>query len=370
MSNFPLSPIALAALLISLAAAAHPAAAVPPPLSLLPPGPAEPIGCSSCSLLPESGLALSGLDAAAATGRPVTRVGEAPWRLAQACSDSMGADAAGGGCEDAAETRPETKGLWRWPRTGAAGYAGIVLFGAGAALVESEYGRPQAKWKGHNGFDDSIRDALRLGSREDRETARNIGDLLMWGMIAAPVLDSFATLGVRDGDWDAQWQTQMVNLESFAFTSLISAGVQTLVAREKPFVRNCQNGVCEGDNKNRSMPSGHAAFAFTGAGLVCSHHHYQALYHDPAADTAACATGLVLAAADGVVRIMADHHYASDVLAGSAIGLFSGFLLPRLLHYSHPEPSSNLQKTGFLRRLSLRPLASAGSTGLSCELRF
>jgi membrane-associated phospholipid phosphatase len=255
---------------------------------------------------------------------------------------------------------------------GGAEYAGIATFGVGAALVESEYGRPQAKWKGHNGFDDSIRDALRLKSRRDRETAQNIGDLLMWGMIAAPVLDSFATLGVRDGAWDAQWQTQMVNLESFAFTSLVSAGVQTLVAREKPSVRNCQNGVCEGDNKNRSMPSGHAAFAFTGAGLVCNHHRYQSLYHDPAADRAACATGIVLATADGVVRIMADHHYATDVLAGSAIGLFSGFFLPRLLHYSHPEPFPSKKGSHFplLRQLSLRPLVGSGSTGLTCELRF
>lgn len=266
----------------------------------------------------------------------------------------------------------EAKGLWRWRRTGAAEYAGIVLFGTGAAMVESEYGRPRAKWTGQNGFDDSIRDALRLESGRDRATAQNIGDLLMWGMIAAPVLDSFATLGVRDGDWDAQWQTQMVNLESYAFTSLVSAGVQTLVAREKPFVRNCQNGVCEGDNKNRSMPSGHAAFAFTGAGLVCNHHKYQSLYHNPAADRAACATGLVLATADGVARIMADHHYATDVLAGSAIGLFSGFLLPRLLHYSHPQLSSRQQNQRFplLGQLSLRPLLGPGSTGLSCELRF
>uniref|UniRef100_C6E8G6 Phosphoesterase PA-phosphatase related protein n=1 Tax=Geobacter sp. (strain M21) TaxID=443144 RepID=C6E8G6_GEOSM len=270
------------------------------------------------------------------------------------------------------EKGPEAKGLWRWRRTGAAEYAGIALFGVGAALVESEYGRPEAKWKGHNGFDDSIRDILRLTSREDRETAQNIGDLLMWGMIAAPVVDSFATLGVRDGDWGAQWQTQMVNLESYAFTSLVSAALQTFVAREKPFVRNCQNGVCEGDNINRSMPSGHAAFAFTGAGLVCNHHKYQSLYHDPAADRAACATGLVLATADGVARIMADHHYATDVVAGSAIGLFSGFILPRLLHYSHPELSSRQQNSPFpfLRQLSLRPLLGPGSTGLSCELRF
>ena len=39
---------------------------------------------------------------------------------------------------------------------------------------------------------------------------------------------------------------------------------------------------------------------------------------------------------------MADNHYATDVLAGAAVGAFSGFILPRLLHYGFGdgEPGS------------------------------
>lgn len=164
----------------------------------------------------------------------------------------------------------------------------------------------------------------------------------------------------------------MVNLESFAFTSFVSSLVQNLVAREKPFAHNCRTGVCEGDQPTRSMPSGHAAFAFTGAGLVCNHHEYQSLYRDAAADRAACWTGMGLAVADGLVRIMADHHYATDVAAGAAIGLFSGYLLPRLLHYNHlekPKNESAGSRSG-LRQLSFRPLVSAGSAGVACDVRF
>lgn len=266
----------------------------------------------------------------------------------------------------------ETAG-WRWRRVGWEHYTGIAILGAGAIYVESEYGRPDPKWKRHIGFDEEVRDVLRLSSRDARDVAHTVDDVLMWGMIFAPVIDTFATLGLRDGDWDTHWQTQMVNLESYAFTSFVSAALQNLIAREKPFVRNCVNGDCEGEAINRSMPSGHAAFAFTGAGLVCNHHKYQSLYGDPTYDRAACATGIVLASADGLVRIMADHHYATDVIAGTAIGLFSGFVLPRLLHYSRPvaRPAAKRQGAPSLTdRISVLPFASDHATGLSLALRF
>ena len=261
---------------------------------------------------------------------------------------------------------------WRWRRSDAADYLGIALAGAGTLYIETEHGHPRPKWKDTNFFDESMRDPLRLRSQGARDVAHGVGDALMYGMIAAPVVDSFATLGIRDRAWDALWQTEMVNLESFAFTSLVSSLLQNLVAREKPFVRNCRDGACEGDQPNRSMPSGHAAFAFTGAGLVCNHHDYQSLYRDPAADRAACYTGMGLATLDGVARIMADHHYATDVLAGAALGLFSGYLLPGLLHYDRlerPLPGTSA-KESFFKQLSLNPTPVGNGVGVSCAVRF
>ena len=93
-------------------------------------------------------------------------------------------------------------------------------------------------------------------------------------MIVAPVVDSFAILGLRDGRWDSLWQTSMLNAESFTFTSLVFSLMQNLIARERPFVRDCANGNCEFGLPNCCMPRGHAAFAFTGAGLICPHHDY------------------------------------------------------------------------------------------------
>lgn len=285
----------------------------------------------------------------------------------------------GGGAMPFAEEAAGTGGAgtdWRWRRAGMAEYVVVPLAIAGTLIFEKENGEPaRPNWRARNGFDESVRDALRLKSRSARDTAHAIGDVLMGVMIAAPVVDSFATIGWRDARWDALIQTSMVNLESFAFTSLVSSLMQNLIAREKPFVRNCLNGNCDDDEQlNRSMPSGHVAFAFTGAGLLCSHQKYQSL-HDPATQRATCATGLGLAAADGIVRIMADRHYTTDVLAGTAIGLFSGFVLPRLLHYSWPEKSPDANpRSGsddsLAERMTINAQLLSGGAALNWDLRF
>jgi membrane-associated phospholipid phosphatase len=264
---------------------------------------------------------------------------------------------------------------WRWRRATVAEFAIIAAAGAGTLYSESTYdSKDKAGWTGHNGFDEATRKALRLHSGQARDAAGSVGDGLMALLIAEPIFDSFYTLGYRDRRWDALWQTSVINLESLTFTSLVSSVLQISIKREKPFQRVCPDGSCSHEQINRGMPSGHVAFAFTGAGLYCTHHKYQSLY-DPATEKAICVTSLGLAAVDGVMRVMADRHYATDVLAGSAIGLFSGFLLPRLLHYywsdSEPEKKpTGKRETSFIRRVSLSPQILSGGGGLSCDISF
>jgi membrane-associated phospholipid phosphatase len=273
------------------------------------------------------------------------------------------------------ERGPATNG-WPWRRASPAEYAGTALAVGATLYSEAVYGEPgRAGWAAHNGFDEGVRNALRLENRSGRDAANTAGDVLMGTLIAAPVLDTFLTLGVRDRRWDALWQTEMINLESFTFTGLVASVMENSIRREKPFVRNCGQGRCEDDDDhNRSMPSGHEAFAFTGAGLICTHHAFQSLYADPTAERAACATSLGLAAATGVLRVMADRHYATDVLAGSLVGLFSGFVLPRLLHYSRPaaaEPRAGTPGDGaIIKQVIFSPELLGGGAALTCKVRF
>ena len=218
---------------------------------------------------------------------------------------------------------------WSWRRAGMTDYVGSSIALAGVLYSESAFGNPaKPRWTARNGFDEGIRDALRLGSSSGRNAADTASSVLMGGLIAAPVLDSAVSLGVRGGNWDAAWQTEVINLESFVFTGLASSVMANVIRRERPLARNCVNGNCANEAPNRSMPSGHEAFAFTGAGLLCTNHAYLPQYGDPDTERATCAVALGLAATTGVLRIMADRHYATDVAVGSLIGLFSGFGLP------------------------------------------
>jgi len=242
--------------------------------------------------------------------------------------------------------QPQRATQWKWRKANGWEFAGIGAAAALSLYLEYDEGDPKSpRWSARNDFDEAIRNALRLGGKSDRRAASHASDAVMGLMIAAPTVDSFVFLGYRDRDWDAFYHTNIINLESFTFTSFVSVVLQTQLARERPFVRNCQNGECESDQIYRSMPSGHTAYAFTGAGLLCTHHAYQHNYGDPDIERTVCATALGVATAEGFLRIMADGHYATDVLAGAGVGLFSGFLLPRLLHYWHPAPVEPPQQT-------------------------
>ncbi|TGU74864.1 hypothetical protein E4633_05225 [Geomonas terrae] len=101
------------------------------------------------------------------------------------------------------------------------------------------------------------------------------------------------------------------------------------------------------------------------------HHIAMALLLTPATATLP-GPAAVLPDAAGVARITADHHYATDVLAGAATVLFSGYLLPRLLHYDQLRPSAakTAGVTSLFKKLSLRPQVTGSGAGLNCELRF
>lgn len=77
--------------------------------------------------------------------------------------------------------------------------------------------------------------------------------------------------------------------------------------------------------------------------------------------------------AAGVARITADrHHHAPEVLVRAPIGLFSGHLLPRLLHYDHLRTTAakTAGDASLFNTLSLSPRVTGSGAGSSCELRF
>ncbi|UFS70513.1 phosphatase PAP2 family protein [Geomonas sp. RF6] len=333
------------------------------------------LNCTVSAPAEDSGSPLAGVD----LGKEACY--QEPPHPAQACMDVAAVSASP--IADVAEKRaagpnaaatappPAGHGAWKWRRSTLWEKA-IAVGAIGSSLYLETIDPDTPKWSSRNDFDEGVRNALRLGGdADDRRWVYNASDVIMAIMIAAPEIDAAVTLGYRDRDWDGLYETLLMDLESFTFTSFVSVLLQTQIARERPFGRNCKDGQCESEEVNRSMPSGHAAYAFTSAGLLCTHHHYQNSYGNRETEGAVCATALGVASLEGILRIVADGHYATDVLAGTAIGLFSGFLLPRLLHYWHPEAQSDAKEAGKVTRLVVAPTLLPGNgAGLACSFRF
>jgi membrane-associated phospholipid phosphatase len=126
-----------------------------------------------------------------------------------------------------------------------------------------------------------------------------------------------------------------MDAEAFAVSSVVTFSMYDLIGRARPLYADCQSdhsGVGCNMSPTASFPSGHAANAFTSAGVSCANHSFLPIYGSRLGDALACARDVTLATTDGVLRIMGDRHYATDVIAGSIVGFGFGYGLPMLLH--------------------------------------
>lgn len=264
---------------------------------------------------------------------------------------------------------PKTKIEWRGPKFSTGEYiaTGTMLAGLGAAVLLTKEETP--RWRGGVLVD---RQAMALGrgdTPENRQMAANVSDYMLYGMFLWPYAD--AGVAMARGANTAAWQMALINTESYALTSLVTYALKRTVRRERPYATaECadrpNDPSCGGGVSSASFLSGHASTAFTSAGLVCAHHGAMPLYGSKVADASACIGALAAATVTGSLRVVADVHYASDVFAGAAVGLASGYLLPKLLHYRSSawqptDVAKKKPKSGFaLASWSAAPMAVPG----------
>jgi membrane-associated phospholipid phosphatase len=237
------------------------------------------------------------------------------------------------------EVTPDLVWNPRWRRFPTAELIGTGVIAAGAlpfAIIPS---------LGHSldsrdGFDESARTALRLGTETGRNTARDLSDVLLTVSITYPFfVDALAAAYLERKSPDVAAQMVQMDLEALAVNAFVSSLVSNLTGRERPYGRLCaadpahQTFDCSSTSRYRSFFSGHSSTAFTSAGLVCSHHLHFDLFGGGARDTLACVTALLAAGTTASLRVMADQHYLSDVLVGSAVGAALGLGVPWLMHY-------------------------------------
>ncbi len=245
--------------------------------------------------------------------------------------------------------KPEKRSKLRWdserPRFRPIEY---VLTGIVGPLAIAEYfylpAQQQAHWVGGVLFDDAVRDALRLRTASAQKASWAMADTVGVTLVGITVgLDSVIVPLVQ-GSFDVALQLTLMDAEAFSFSSILAISLYDTVGRARPSYEDCLKDpsapTCYGTSF-ASFPSGHINEAFTAAGLSCAHHLFAHVYQSKIADAFACARDLTLATTEGLLRIMGDRHWTSDVIAGSAIGFGFGFGLSSLLHYvkwNHRSP--------------------------------
>jgi len=242
----------------------------------------------------------------------------------------------------------EQRLAWRWRRPGAIEYALSGALGGGAVAMELFLTQPEEpRWVKPVWFDTGVRDALRHSSSGTRERSSLISDYTGMGVQVWAYLDTTLVPLTSDSwNFDVAWQMTFINLQASALTVIGTRGIDRIAVRQRPDIEPCEKDPDYHDmcftGATSSFPSGHTSFAFVGAGLVCSHHLNVPLYGNAYADAAACAVAASAAVSTGVLRLVADRHYATDVLAGAAIGASAGFVMPMFAHYwfvESTEPS-------------------------------
>lgn len=214
-------------------------------------------------------------------------------------------------------------------------YAALAALTLANVVLLEQPPPKEAHWRGGILLDENIRGSLRMDSKGGRKFAALTSDILVLSLISYPlVADAVWDSWLDKNNADNASQLSLIATQAFLVTGVLRQLSQLAVGRERPFQQECAadpdyDGDCGQPASRSSFFSGHSAFAFTGAGLICSAHEHLNLK----GGMAPCYVALGLAGGVAVARVAADKHYASDTIAGAAVGLLSGYFLPNWINY-------------------------------------
>lgn len=188
----------------------------------------------------------------------------------------------------------------------------------------------------------SINSFDRWAARPYSKTLHITGTVTEVISMAAP-LALFATDKSEWGVWAVMYA------ESLLWANGIKEAIKFSVKRERPYMYfdgAPQNKVDDGDYL-KSFPSGHTTMAFNGA--VFLSYTFSKYFPESKWKIPVIAGSMSFAVATGIQRILSGNHFITDVLAGAAIGSFTGFMVPFL----HTLPKSKnldiaIAPTGFM----------------------
>lgn len=247
--------------------------------------------------------------------------------------------------DDTSETGPLR---WdpAWSHAGPADYllTGVGLAGLAFELAFLQSHQPALRWTQPILFDEDVRNLLRGSTAGTRRAAETAAWVLLVPDVAYALVVDVPYAWSRYGSGVARdlfWQ----DTTALSLATAVDIVIRDSVGRARPNVSACLTAggtpsSCLGSSTEatRSFPGGHFAVATTGAVLLCTQRLSMHLYGSPE-DALACAAGLTAAAAVGTLKMVADDHWATDILAGGALGFAFGWGVPVVMHL-HGSASS------------------------------
>jgi membrane-associated phospholipid phosphatase len=275
-----------------------------------------------------------------------------------------------GPAQQATEVPPPSPAAASWPRQElpvSPLWDGIAAGALGAATLIVQFGVPNPsvpKWSSTTGFDDWVRGWLKISSESGRNTAAFTSDLFVYTLAAAPFINAFFVAGWEHERWDVAWKLAALDAETLLTVTFVSLSLQKLTARERPFVKDCQTNPnlseCSIGGKYASFPSAHTSVVFAAVALECFHHGFLDTSHT-GWGAAVCPVTIVVATGTALLRVAADRHWATDVIAGALLGGGLGYAIPAL----HIAFAQNKDTTAVIT-----PAVSTSYLGLSVAGRF
>jgi membrane-associated phospholipid phosphatase len=231
-----------------------------------------------------------------------------------------------------------------WPRAAAADPvqvdwsddvpATVTLLAAWLALsaLQDEIVGHDCGWCGGPGpVDRAVRRALIAPSPKAANTASNV--MLYAAVPVFSLAVSLITTRVAGDSWIVLAEDVTIVAESFALASLVTGLVKIAARRTRPYLHYGGGDPLyrDGSLDVTGFVSGHSSMA---ASVAASTATLAFLRGRPSAPWIAVAGGAV-AVTTGMLRIAADRHYLSDVLAGLVLSTAVGILVP-VLHVLPP----------------------------------
>lgn len=212
---------------------------------------------------------------------------------------------------------------------------GLLLGATGASLVGLRPWLMKSECK-FSCTPESVNE-LDLAARElrwaDPTSARILGDVVGYGAMPAFVFTA-GLIGLAEGETPREvFEDTWIISESFAAAHVSESIIKYTTARARPDTTFMKPGtqVADPSDLYTSMVSGHATASFAIAvatGVVAT------MRGRPSAPWL-WASGLSLAVVSSMLRVAADRHYLTDVLAGAALGTAMGVIVPLLFHGVH-----------------------------------